>query len=120
MKLHLINCSRPRSTVFEEHVSLEGLFHKSPSMADSAPSEIYGKEEHTMFLQMSLCFMTYCTAIKHFLAGQSAHQTLLPCISFDSPKVVFTNLSSLASAETRNPSALEGGAVLLQYTTGSS
>lgn len=76
-------------------------------MAGSAPSEIYGKEEHTMFLQMSLCFMTYCTAIKHFLAGQSAHQTL----------VLFTNLSSLASAET---SAFEGGAVLIQYTTGSS
>lgn len=48
----------PRSTVFEEHVSPEGPFHKSLSMADSAPSEIYGKEEHTMFLQMSLCFMT--------------------------------------------------------------
>lgn len=70
-------------------------------MAESAPSEIYGKEEHTVFLQMSLCFMTYCAAIKHFLAGQSAYQTLLPCISSNSLKVLFTKLLSLASAEMR-------------------
>lgn len=34
-----------------------------------------------MFLQMSLCFMTYCTTIKHFLARLSAYQTFLLFIS---------------------------------------
>lgn len=63
--------------------------------------------------------MTYCTAIKHFLAGQSAYQTLLPCIPSDSFKVLFTNLSSLASAEMRKSlSALQGGAILLYMGSG--
>lgn len=96
----------PGSTVFEEHLSLEGLIHKSQSMAESAPSEIYGKEEHTMFLQMSLYFMTYCTAINHFLAGQSAHQIFLLCISPDSLGLLFTNLSSFASAGMRKSLSL--------------
>lgn len=35
------------------------------------------KEEHTMFLEMSLCFMAYCAAIKHLLGRQLIYQACL-------------------------------------------
>lgn len=77
-----------------------------------------------MLLQMSLCFMTYCTAIKHFLARQSADQTLLAVGRSNPPRVYYVGLpqgvyQSIGSCECRdlkkNHSSLQGGAILL-YT----
>lgn len=63
-----------------------------------------------MFLEMSLCFMAYCAAIKHLLGRQLICQACLLLLFFfffifsltqrsDSLKVLFTNLCLLLRDE---------------------